>query len=104
MAAEAARLLPGFSAAALRVALCVEGRAMTSEQLAETLGDAMVRGASSAAFAIGGPFGLHESVKQAATLRLSLSAMTLPHQLARGVLLEQLYRAFSILEGAKYHK
>ncbi len=89
---------------ARRVALCVEGEELRSEQLAAWLARQMDGGSSSILFAIGGANGLNDDVKQAADLRLSLSRMTLPHELARLVLLEQLYRAWTILRGMPYHK
>ena len=85
------------------VALCVEGDALSSEQLAKALTDATASSAK-LCFIIGSSNGLHESVKNAAHLRLSLSKMTLPHSLARVFTVEQLYRAFNISAGGKYHK
>ncbi len=84
-------------------ALCVEGRQLTSPELARTL-EGWALEAGSAAFIIGGSWGLCDEVKRQAQLRLSLSCMTFPHQLARLMLLEQLYRAFNISHGGKYHK
>lgn len=85
------------------IALCVEGREMSSEKLSETLAG-LAMNASKIAVVIGGSDGLHGSVKASATLRLSMSPMTFPHHLARVMVLEQLYRAFSIMNGGKYHK
>ena len=85
------------------VALCIEGQELSSPQLAEFLAGRQQRD-SSLAFVIGGSFGLSEEVKKAALLRMSMSRMTFPHQLARVMLAEQLYRAFSILKGSRYHK
>ena len=86
------------------VALCVEGRMRSSEELAGLFTDWMNRGESHLVFLIGGSFGLHPSIKAEAGLRLSMSPMTFPHHLARVMLLEQLYRAFKIREGSSYHK
>ena len=101
---EGTRLLARIPKGAATAALCVEGTAWTSEQLASALEDWAIGGAGHAAFRIGSAYGLAPVVKAAARVRLSLSAMTLPHQLARVVLLEQLYRADRILSGGKYHK
>lgn len=89
---------------ALVVLLEKDGKQFSSEQLAEFLKKDMESGHRLWQFIIGGPAGVASSLKQRADLRLSLSAMTLPHEMARVVLLEQLYRAFTILRGEKYHK
>lgn len=86
------------------VALCIEGTLMSSEELAKQVSSFAVQGTSSLCFVIGSSFGLHPSVKQAARLRLSMSPMTFPHHLARVMVLEQIYRAFKINEGSRYHK
>lgn len=86
------------------IALCVEGKPMSSEQLSETMARCAMRGASQLTFLIGGSFGLSERVKTRAELRLSMSPMTFPHHLARVMLLEQIYRAYQIQTGTKYHK
>ncbi len=86
------------------VALCVEGRTMSSEALSAALDGWMAAGTSRLAFVIGGSYGLSPRVKDRADLRLSMSPMTFPHHLARVMLLEQLYRAFKIREGSDYHK
>lgn len=89
---------------ALVVAMCVEGRQLSSEQLSEFVQLCAVKGKNRLCFIIGGSMGLAESVKKEAALKLSMSGMTFPHHLARIMLLEQLYRAFKIAEGGKYHK
>lgn len=86
------------------IALCIEGKMLSSEQLAEKIGSMAVNGASRLCFVIGSSFGLSESIKNAAVLRLSMSPMTFPHQMARVMLCEQTYRAFQILNHGKYHK
>ena len=86
------------------VALCVERKTMSSEKLAEAVDGWAVQGASQLTFLIGGSYGMHESVKRRADLRLSMSPMTFPHHLARVMVLEQIYRAFKINEGSSYHK
>jgi 23S rRNA (pseudouridine1915-N3)-methyltransferase len=86
------------------VALCIEGVLTSSEELSALLTDCANRGRSRVCFLIGGSDGLSDAVKKRADLRLSMSRMTFPHHLARVMLLEQLYRAFNISEGGKYHK
>ncbi len=101
---EGARLLEKLPRKALVFALCVEGKPLTSEELADTLSAAAVQGAGDIVFLIGSSHGLAPAVKQAAAHKLSLSGMTLPHGLARLVLTEQVYRALMIRAGTKYHK
>ena len=89
---------------ALIIAMCVEGKQRSSEELARLMADSASRGESHLVFLIGGSFGLHPSVKALAAVKLSMSPMTFPHHLARVMLLEQIYRAFQIQQGTKYHK
>lgn len=86
------------------IALCIEGTELSSIQLAEKLAGFAVSGISQLTFLIGGSVGLHPSLKARADLRLSMSPMTFPHHLARIMLLEQIYRAYQIQAGTKYHK
>ena len=86
------------------VALHREGRPWSSERLAEYLMELSVRASPGAAFVIGGAFGLSDEVLSRAEHRLSLSALTMPHELARLVLAEQIYRAGTIARGEPYHK
>ena len=86
------------------VALCVEGKLVSSEDIAALLAQRAGSGAGDVAFVIGSCHGLSDQVKQAAAARISLGRITLPHQLARLVLTEQLYRACTINAGMKYHK
>ena len=86
------------------VALCVEGKPYSSQELAELLRACANRGKSRVCFVIGGSDGLSPAVKERANARVSMSRMTFPHHLARVMVLEQIYRAFTILEGGKYHK
>lgn len=86
------------------IALCVEGKELSSEQLAGTMERYATQGVSQLTFLIGGSFGMAERVKKAADLRLSMSPMTFPHHLARVMLLEQIYRAYQIQCGTRYHK
>jgi 23S rRNA (pseudouridine1915-N3)-methyltransferase len=85
-------------------ALAVEGREISSEQLAERLERLGIDGRSDVAFVVGGSCGLAADIEDAADERISLGRITLPHNLARVVLLEQLYRAFKIIRKEPYHK
>ncbi|MBQ3137693.1 MAG: 23S rRNA (pseudouridine(1915)-N(3))-methyltransferase RlmH [Clostridia bacterium] len=84
--------------------MCIEGKQKTSEELSFEMDNLAVRGYSNIAFIIGGSFGISEKVKAASSFRLSMSKMTFPHQMARVMLLEQIYRAIQISVGTKYHK
>ena len=84
--------------------MCIEGKTVSSEALSEKIEDIALSGKSNIVFIIGSSFGLHESIKKMSDFRLSMSSMTFPHKLARIMLLEQIYRAFSILNNGKYHK
>lgn len=95
-----ARVKPGDHV----VALCIDGRQMTSEQLAARVRALEDRGVQRALFVIGGSLGLSDAVVRRADERLSFSPMTFPHQLARVMLLEQLYRARKIGANERYHK
>lgn len=86
------------------VTLCVEGKALDSMALSKYISDTALSGESSMTFIIGSSHGLSQRVKQLSHLRLSFSQMTFPHQLARVMLCEQIYRAFKINEGSAYHK
>ena len=104
MEAEGKRILAKIPQGSYVIAMCIEGRQQSSEELAQMLQDAANMGKSSVAFIIGGSFGLSPAVKAAADRKLSMSKMTFPHQLARIMLLEQTYRGYQILSGGKYHK
>ena len=84
--------------------LTPEGKQLSSEQLSDKLKDVKLSGKSSACFLIGSSFGVASSLKETADFRLSMSAMTFPHHLARIMVLEQIYRAEAIQAGSKYHK
>lgn len=86
------------------IPLCIEGRQLASTELAERISSAGVDGISTVTFIIGSSFGLDPEVKALGDLKLSMSKMTFPHQLARVMLLEQIYRSFQINSGGKYHK
>ena len=93
-----------LQAGAVTVALCIEGRELDSRGLSELLAGYAGRGTSQFCFIVGGSYGLHEDIKNRANIKLSMSKMTFPHNLARVMLLEQLYRSYKIAEGGKYHK
>ena len=101
---EGAAIREQMSKGGYKIALCVEGKPLSSEKLAELLENLANNGISSVNFIVGSSFGLSEELKRDCDLRLSMSPMTFPHGLARVMLLEQVYRAFSILNNSKYHK
>ena len=101
---EGRRILQKVGGSDYVFAMCIEGRQLSSEELSETLQNISVSGKSTADFIIGGSYGLSGEVKNRADLRLSMSKMTFPHQMARMILSEQIYRAFEISTNGKYHK
>ena len=101
---EAAAIRARLPSGAALIALCVEGELRSSEDLARQLDAWASQGVGQLVFLIGGSFGLHPSIKGSAKLRLSMSPMTFPHHLARVMVLEQIYRAYQINAGTKYHK
>lgn len=104
LAAERTRISEAIPKGAYRVALCIEGGQQSSEELAKLMNELPCRGISEMAFIIGSSHGLDEAFKRECELRLSMSRMTFAHSLAAVMLAEQIYRAFTILNGEKYHK
>ena len=100
---EGKRILATMPPRSYGIALCVEGKQFSSEALAKKL-DTVLAEQGSLCLVIGSSHGLSEEVKRACKLRLSVSELTFPHQMMRVLLLEVLYRSFSILKGTKYHK
>ena len=100
---ESAKILTELSPKAYKIAMCVEGGQMSSEELAKKI-DAVSNVTGEICFVIGSSHGLDESVKRACDLRLSISKLTFPHQLMRVILLEAVYRVLNINRGTKYHK
>ena len=101
---EGQEILKTVPADAYLVALCVEGKQMPSEGMAELIAARENAGKPKLCFVIGGSFGLSPTVKARADRKLSMSQMTFPHHLARVMLVEQVYRGFKINEGSQYHK
>jgi len=101
---EGERILAKIGADTYVIALAIEGKMKSSEQLAEDIQSLMTYGRSKVAFVIGGSLGLHADVMKRSDEKLSFSKMTLPHQLMKLVLVEQIYRAFRIIKGEPYHK
>lgn len=101
---EGERIFSKIKSGTKIIAMCIEGKMLSSEQLSKKITDYATSGTSSICFIIGGSFGLSSEVKSAADFKLSMSPMTFPHQLARVMLCEQIYRAFMINQGSKYHK
>ena len=86
------------------IALCIEGKPCSSQELCRRMAHLHVQGKTQLTFLIGGSVGLDEDLKRRADWRLSMSPMTFPHHMARIMLLEQIYRAYQIADGTKYHK
>lgn len=104
LTAEAALIEAKLPKGSALVAMCIEGEELSSPQLAEKMRQFAVSGVSNLTFLIGGSVGLSPAIKAQADFRLSMSPMTFPHHLARVMLLEQIYRAYQINAGTKYHK
>ncbi|WP_261131370.1 23S rRNA (pseudouridine(1915)-N(3))-methyltransferase RlmH [Bacillus sp. Marseille-Q3570] len=102
--AEGSRLLAKIGQDVHVIALAIEGKQKTSEQLANNLDQLATYGKSKVAFVIGGSLGLSEAVLNRSNDQLSFSKMTFPHQLMRLILVEQIYRTFKINRGEPYHK
>ena len=100
---EAERILSEIPARSKVIAMCVEGKPMASEKLAEYL-ERCATESGEVCFIIGSSHGMHDKVKSRADVRLSVSPMTFPHELFRVMLLEQIYRAAEIQSGSRYHK
>lgn len=102
--AEAKKITEKIPKGAYIYSLCIEGKQVTSEELSREIESIGVGGVSNVVFIIGSSFGLSDKVKAMSSKKLSMSKMTFPHQLARIMLLEQIYRAVQISNGTKYHK
>lgn len=101
---EGQRLLKVIKEDAYVIALCIDGKALSSEELSDKINRLGINGTSHIIFVIGGSLGLSDSVINRADFRLSFSKMTFPHQLMRVILLEQVYRAYRIMFQEPYHK
>lgn len=101
---EAERILKCIKEDAYTVTLEIQGEMYDSEEFAGQIEMLATKGISHIQFVIGGSLGLHEEVCKKADLRVSFSKMTFPHQLMRVILLEQIYRAYRIINGEPYHK
>ena len=104
LATEAAAIREKLPKGGAVVAMCIEGKPCSSEELSRRMADFAVQGKTQVTFLIGGSVGLDASLKQQADWRLSMSPMTFPHHMARVMLLEQIYRAYQIQQGTRYHK
>lgn len=102
--AEGERIAAKIPKDAYIICMCIEGRQLSSEELATKISELKCSGKSRLCFIIGGSNGIDERIKARADFKLSMSKMTFPHHLARVMVLEQVYRAFKIEEGSGYHK
>ena len=101
---EAKVIENNFAKGSYNIAMCIEGKQQSSEQLAELFNTIAQNGKSTVNFIIGSSFGLSDVIKNQSDNKLSMSKMTFPHQLARVMLSEQIYRAFAINNNSRYHK
>ena len=102
--AEGKRILEKIPKNSYVISMCIEGKQISSNELSQKIDDISLSGKSSLCFIIGGSWGLSQQVKQRSDFKLSMSKMTFPHQMARVILCEQIYRAFEISSNGKYHK
>ncbi len=102
--AEGKRIVNSLSKGSYVISMCIEGKQLSSTELADKLIEVSVSGYSTIDFIIGGSWGLSDEVKSKSSFKLSMSKMTFPHQMARVILSEQIYRAFEIINNGKYHK
>ena len=101
---EGQRILSKVSDRDFVIVLAIEGKTLSSEEFSKQLEEASIKGFSTLTFIIGGSLGLAQDVKKRSNLSVSFGRLTLPHQLMRLVLVEQIYRAFTIQQGSPYHK
>lgn len=101
---EGEKILSVLPQKSYKIALAVEGAMLSSEELAKKIDFSLTDGYSSISFIIGGAFGMSEKVKKSCDMMLSVSRMTFTHRMMRVIILEQIYRAYNILSGGKYHK
>lgn len=101
---EGKKILAKIKDTSYVIALAIDGRSLSSEELADTINKLGIRGISNITFVIGGSLGLSDEVLSRADYKLSFSKMTFPHQLMRLILLEQIYRSYRINNGEPYHK
>ncbi|MGN1095263.1 MAG: 23S rRNA (pseudouridine(1915)-N(3))-methyltransferase RlmH, partial [Eubacteriales bacterium] len=101
---EGERIIASLPQKSYKIALAVEGKEISSEDFAKNIEKISVSGFSNICFIIGGAFGMSEKVKAMCDMRLSVSKMTFTHRMMRVIILEQIYRAYNILSGGKYHK
>ncbi len=101
---EGERIISKIPKSSFVIPMCIEGKELSSPEFASQIESVGIKGYGEITFIIGGSFGLSNEVKALGNFKLSFGKLTLPHQLMRMVLLEQIYRAFSILSNTKYHK
>lgn len=101
---EGKKILAKIKDTSYVIALAIDGKSLSSEELADTINKLGIRGVSNITFVIGGSLGLSDEVLSRADYKLSFSKMTFPHQLMRLILLEQIYRSYRINNGEPYHK
>ena len=101
---EGEKILSVLPQKSYKIALAIEGAMLSSEELAKKIDLSLTGGYSSISFIIGSAFGMSEKVKKSCDMMLSVSRMTFTHRMMRVIILEQIYRAYNILSGGKYHK